>query len=142
NKDAIQRGTWVTPDFQDGTYTTFYSGIDNINFEIADGNPAAIAVRYHIAQVCALKNIDFNIGNGLGAVEEMGNIIENCTFRGGSFGIKTGTSAPGWQCMVLDCSFNGQRQSAIICNRAQMLVIHGKITDTPVGITVPHSDAV
>ncbi|MFV0590372.1 MAG: glycosyl hydrolase family 28-related protein [Draconibacterium sp.] len=141
NKDAIQRGTWVTSDFQDGTFTTFYSGIDNINFEIADGNPAAIAVRYHIAQVCALKNIDFNIGNGLGAVEEMGSIIENCTFRGGNFGIKTGTSAPGWQCMVLDCLFEGQNEAALITNRAQMLVIRTRVKNARVGIRVPHSDA-
>lgn len=137
----LQPGTWVTSDFQDGTWTTFYSGIDNINFEIEDGNPDAIAVRYHIAQVCALENIDFNIGNGKGAVEEMGNIIENCTFRGGEFGIKTGTSAPGWQCMVLDCSFENQRNASIITNRAQMLVIRGRIKNVPVGIRVPHSDA-
>ena len=134
-------GTWVTADFQDGTWTTFYSGIDNINFEIEDGNPAAIAVRYHIAQVCALENIDFNIGNGKGAVQEMGNIIENCTFRGGEYGIKTGTSAPGWPMMVLDCSFEGQRSSSIITNRAQMLVIRGRFQNTPIGIRVPHSDA-
>ena len=57
-----QPGTWQTPEFIDGTWVTFYSGINNINFEIANGNPAAIAVRYHIAQVCALENIDFNIG--------------------------------------------------------------------------------
>lgn len=77
---------------------------------------AAIAVRYHIAQVCALENIDFNIGNGRGVVEEMGNIIENCTFRGGQYGIKTNFSPPDWQCMVLDCSFKGQREASMITN--------------------------
>lgn len=137
----VQRFAWVTSEFTDGTAATFYSGIDNINFEIEDGNPAAIAVRFHIAQLCALENIHFNIGNGKGAVEEMGNIIENCTFQGGEFGIKTGTSAPGWQCMVLDCSFENQRNASIITNRAQMLVIRGRISNTPIGISVPHSDA-
>ena len=29
-----QPGTWQTPEFIDGTWVTFYSGINNINFEI------------------------------------------------------------------------------------------------------------
>ncbi len=132
-----QPGTWQTPEFIDGTWVTFYSGINNINFEIGDGNSAAIAVRYHIAQVCALENIDFNIGNGRGAVEEMGNIIENCTFRGGQYGIKTNFSPPDWQCMVLDCSFEGQREASMITQNARMLVIRGRFKNAPVGILVP-----
>jgi hypothetical protein len=132
-----QPGTWQTSEFIDGTWVTFYSGINNINFEIGDCNAAAIAVRYHIAQVCVLENIDFNIGNGRGAVEEMGNIIENCTFRGGQFGIKTNFSPPDWQCMVLDCSFEGQREASVITNGARMLVIRGRFKNAPVGILVP-----
>ena len=140
NSSLIQPGAWRTPEFIDATFTTFYSGINNINFEIGDGNPAAIAVRYHIAQVCTLENIDFNIGNGRGAVEEMGNIIENCTFRGGEFGIKTGAAAPGWQCTVLDCIFEGQREASIITQKAEMLVIRGKFKNAPIGILVPSTD--
>jgi hypothetical protein len=132
-----QPGTWQTPEFIDGTWVTFYSGINNINFEIGNGNPAAIAVRYHVAQVCALENIDFNIGNGPGGVEEMGNLIENCTFRGGQYGIKTNFSPPDWQCMVLDCTFEGQREASMITQNARMLVIRGRFKNTPVGILVP-----
>jgi len=135
-----QPGTWQTPEFVDGTWVTFYSGISNINFEIGNGNPTAIAVRYHVAQVCALENIDFNIGNGLGAVEEMGNIIENCTFRGGEWGIKTNSSAPDWQCMVLDCSFEGQREASLITDKAKMLVIRSRFKNAPVGILVPEDE--
>ncbi len=135
-----QPGTWQTPEFIDGTWVTFYSGINNINFEIGDGNAAAIAVRYHIAQVCSLENIDFNIGSGRGAVEEMGNIIENCTFRGGQYGIKTNFSPPDWQCMVLDCSFEGQREASMITNGARMLVIRGRFKNAPVGILVPDKE--
>lgn len=137
NGQKPQPGTWQTPEFVDGTWVTFYSGISNINFEISNGNPAAIAVRYHVAQVCALENIDFNIGNGLGAVEEMGNIIENCTFRGGEWGIKTNSSPPGWQCMVLDCSFEGQREASLITDKAKMLVIRSRFKNAPIGIFVP-----
>ncbi|MBV5315984.1 MAG: hypothetical protein JZU47_21980 [Prolixibacteraceae bacterium] len=132
-----QPGVWQTPEFMDGTWVTFFSGISNINFEIGVGNPAAIAVRYHVSQVCVLENIDFNIGNGLGGIEEMGNIIENCTFRGGSWGIKTNASPPDWQCMVLDCTFEQQREACLISNGARMLVIRNRFKNAPVGILVP-----
>jgi hypothetical protein len=140
NGQNIQPGTWQTPEFVDGTWITFYSGINNINFEIEEGNQAAIAVRYHVAQVCALENIDFNIGDGLGAVEEMGNLIENCSFRGGQWGIKTNSAAPDWQCMVLDCSFDGQREASLITDKAKMLVIHSRFKNSPVGILVPSDE--
>lgn len=132
-----QPGTWQTEEFVDGTWVTFYSGIDNINFKIGKGNPAAIAVRYHVAQVCALENIDFNIGDGRGAVEEMGNLIENCTFRGGEYGIKTGSSPPDWQVMVLNCAFEGQREACLITDGARMLLIRSRFQNAPVGIWVP-----
>lgn len=135
-----QPGVWQTPEFMDGTWVTFFSGISNINFEIGNGNPAAIAVRYHVAQVCALENIDFNIGNGRGAVEEMGNIIENCTFRGGEWGIRTNASPPDWQCMVLDCSFDQQREASLITNGARMLVIRSRFKNAPIGILVPERE--
>ena len=135
-----QPGTWQTSEFVDATWVTFYSGINNINFEIENGNPAAIAVRYHVAQVCALENIDFNIGNGLGAVEEMGNIIENCTFRGGQWAIKTNSSSPDWQCMILDCTFDGQREASLITDKAKMLVIRSRFKNAPIGILVPSDE--
>jgi hypothetical protein len=131
---------WETTKFFDGNWGTFYSGIDNINFQIGKDNPAVIAVRYHIAQVCFLRNIDFNIGEGRGAVENMGNIIENCTFRGGDYGIKTKASPPHWQCMVLDCTFEGQRSAGLITEGARMLVIRSKFNHSPVGILLPAKD--
>ncbi len=136
----LQPGTWVTTEFQDGTFTTFYSGIQNINFEIGKGNPAAIAVRYHVAQVCILDHINFNIGKGRGGIQALGNILENCTFHGGEFGIKTGSSAPGWQITVLDCSFEGQREASIITSEAKMLVIRGRFKKVPIGIFVPGAE--
>ncbi|MFY0650555.1 MAG: hypothetical protein JXQ96_00910 [Cyclobacteriaceae bacterium] len=138
----LQPNTWVTEDFQDGTYTTFYSGLQNINFEIGDGNPAAIAIRYHVAQVCVLDHINFNIGQGRGGIQAAGNIIENCTFQGGEFGIKTEKSAPSWQITVLDCSFEGQRESSIITSDAKMLVIRGRFKNTPIGIFLPGPDQI
>ncbi|MBW8035356.1 MAG: hypothetical protein FVQ79_06945 [Planctomycetes bacterium] len=135
--EVSQPGTWRTSEFVDGTWSTFYSGINNINFKIGEGNPAAIAVRYHIAQGCMLQNIHFNVGSGRGGVEDMGNMIENCTFSGGEWGINTKSSPPDWQCMLLDCKFEDQRQASLITNGARMLVIRGRFTNSPVGILVP-----
>src|ERR1035438_8620037 len=42
----------------DANEFTFYSGISNLDFEIGDGNPAAIAIRYHVAQHCYLSHMD------------------------------------------------------------------------------------
>ena len=51
----------IPPDASPGT---FYSAISNIDFEISDGNPGAVAVRAHYAQHCFLAHIDFRIGSG------------------------------------------------------------------------------
>jgi hypothetical protein len=48
---------------QDGGAGTFYSAMSNIDIEIALGNPAAIAVRFHVAQHCYLSHMDFRLGS-------------------------------------------------------------------------------
>src|SRR5882757_236533 len=52
------------PDANPGT---FYSAMSNIDFEIQDGNPAAVGIRFHVAQHCYLAHMDFRIGSGLAA---------------------------------------------------------------------------
>ena len=47
--------------------------MSNIDFEIGDGNPAAIAIRFHAAQHAYLSHMDFHIGSGLAALTEIGN---------------------------------------------------------------------
>ena len=37
-------------DMPDATPSTFYSAMSNVDFEIGDGNPAAVAIRFHVAQ--------------------------------------------------------------------------------------------
>ena len=43
----------------DANQTTFYSSMMNVDFEIGDGNPAAVALRFHVAQHGILSDIDF-----------------------------------------------------------------------------------
>ncbi len=52
----------------DANPSTFYSAMSNIDFEIGDGNPAAIAIRFHVAQHAYLSHMDFHIGSGLAAL--------------------------------------------------------------------------
>ena len=42
----------------DASEFTFYSGMNNIDFELQEGNPAAIAVRFHVAQHSALTHME------------------------------------------------------------------------------------
>src|ERR1035438_7818174 len=44
----------------DANSSTFYSAMSNIDFEIGDGNPAAIAIRFHVAQHAFLSHMDFH----------------------------------------------------------------------------------
>jgi hypothetical protein len=121
----------------DGNEGTLYSGLSNIDIEIQDGNPAAIAVRAHFAQHSALAHVDFRIGSALGAVEEIGHEIEDCRFFGGEFAVRTAVTAAGWQSLVLDSEFVGQRSVAIETHEAGMTVIRCRFRDVPYGIRIP-----
>src|ERR1700722_7299782 len=67
----------------DADEDTFYSAMNNIDFEIGAGNPAAIAIRFHVAQHAFLSHMDFHIGSGLAALTEVGNEAEDLHFYGG-----------------------------------------------------------
>lgn len=120
----------------DGTPGTLFSGISNIDFTIEAGNPAAVAIRFHVAQHSFLEHIDFNIGKALGAVEEIGNEITDCRFFGGEWAIGTGLPAAGWQSMLLDCSFEGQRKWAIQSKDAGLTMLRCQFRNLAAGIKV------
>ena len=71
----------------DANPNTFYSAMTNIDFEIGDGNPAAVAIRFHVAQHSFLTHMDFRIGSGLAALYQVGNEAEDLHFYGGRYGI-------------------------------------------------------
>jgi hypothetical protein len=76
------------------------------------------------------------IGTARAAIEEAGNVIEDCNFYGGEWAIKTGRTSPGWQILLLDCCFEGQRTAAIETNDAGVSVIRCKFKNSPTGISV------
>jgi sugar lactone lactonase YvrE len=121
---------------RDGSPGTFYSAMSNIDIEIGPGNPAAVAIRFHVAQHCYLSHMTLRLGSAKAGLEDIGNEVEDLHFIGGSHGIITARSAPGWPILVIDCTFEDQRKSAITCNEAGLAIIRPTIRRTPVAIAM------
>jgi len=121
----------------DANRDTFTSGMINIDMEIGDGNPAAIAVRFHVAQLSVLQHMDFHIGGGRAAIEEIGNEISDCRFFGGDYAIRTGWTSAAWQSLLLDSEFEGQRIASIETHEAGLTAVRCHFRNAPRGIVVP-----
>lgn len=121
------------PDANPGT---FYSAMSNIDFEIEDGNPAAVGIRFHVAQHCYLAHMDFHIGSGLAALHDVGNEAEDLHFYGGQYGIITRKPSPGWQFTLLDSSFEGQSQAAIKEHEAGLTLVRDSFRHVPSAIAI------
>ncbi len=115
---------------------TFYSAMSNVDFEIGDGNPGAVGIRFHVAQHCFLTHMDFHIGSGMAALQDIGNEAEDLHFFGGQFGIVTGRPSPGWQFTLLDSTFEGQRTAAIKEHEAGLALIHDTFRNVPAAIDI------
>jgi sugar lactone lactonase YvrE len=115
---------------------TFYSAMSNIDLQIGDGNPAAVGIRFHVAQHCFLSHMDFRIGSGLAALQDIGNEGEDLHFFGGRYGIITGRPSPGWQYTLLDSTFEGQRDAAIREHEAGLVLVHDTFRNTPTAVEI------
>jgi sugar lactone lactonase YvrE len=115
---------------------TFYSAMSNVDFEIGSGNPAAVGIRFHVAQHCYLAHMDFHLGSGLSALKDIGNEAEDLHFYGGDYGIITQKPSPGWQFTLLDSTFEGQRKAAIREHEAGLTLIHDSFRNVPEAISI------
>ena len=115
---------------------TFYSAMSNVDFEIGSGNPAAVGIRFHVAQHCYLAHMDFHIGSGQAALKDIGNEAEDLHFYGGDYGIITRKPSPGWQFTLLDSTFEGQRKAAIREHEAGLTLIHDAFRSVPEAISI------
>lgn len=123
----------------DANSGTFYSAMSNIDFEIGSGNPAAVAVRFHVAQHGYLAHMDFRIGSGLAGLNDIGNEAEDLHFFGGRYGILTRKPSPAWQFTLIDSTFEGQSEAAIRENEAGLTVVHAEFRNVPTAIAIdPH----
>ena len=120
----------------DANPNTFYSGMSNIDFEIGEGNPGAVAIRFHVAQHAWLTHMDFRIGSGLAALYQVGNEAEDLHFYGGRYAILTEKTSPAWQFTLIDSSFDGQRESAIREHEVNLTLIRDTFANTPTAIDI------
>ncbi len=120
----------------DATEFTFFSGMSNIDFEVQDGNPAAIAVRFHVAQHSELTHMNFRIGSARAAVEDIGNQASDIHIEGGDFGILTKRTAPVWQFLLMDSSLEGQRVAGIQTQEAGFTLIRVSFANMPVALQI------
>jgi len=120
----------------DANSGTFYSAMSNVDFEIAAGNPAATAIRFHTAQHAYLSHMDFNLGSGLAGLYQVGNEAEDLHFHGGRYGILAEKPSPAWQFTLIDSTFDGQRDAAIREHEAGLTLVNVAIRNTPVGIDI------
>lgn len=115
---------------------TFYSALSNINLTIEDGNPAAVALRTHYAQHSFVAHCDIQIGRGKAGMFDVGNFMEDVHFYGGDYGIYTTKASPGWQFMMLDSWFEGQRKAAIRTQEAGLTIVRMNVKNVPSAILV------
>jgi len=119
---------------RDANPGTFYSAISNIDFDIKKGNPAAIAIRAHVAQHCYIAHTDFYIGDGRAGVEKVGNEIDDCRFFGGNYGIITTKPSPSWPFLMIDTYFEGQRKAAISTEEGGLTLVRNQFKNVPSAI--------
>lgn len=115
----------------DANAATFYSAITNIDFRIEAGNPGAVCIRAHFAQHGFISHCHFDLGDGLSALFDVGNEMEDLTFEGGKYGIICKMCSPGWPFALLDAVFHGQKEAAILTGTTGFTGFRLHISDTP-----------
>jgi hypothetical protein len=120
----------------DAGASTFYSALSNINLKIEDGNPCAVALRAHFAQHSFISHVDINIGSGKAGLFDVGNAMQDVRFFGGQYGIYTTKPSPGWQFMMVDTYFEGQREAAIRTQEAGLTIVRMQVKNVPTVISI------
>ncbi len=120
----------------DASPGTFYSALANVDVEIESGNSGAVAVRSRYAQHCFLAHMDFRLGSALAGIHEGGNVVEDVHFFGGTHAVWTSKPSPGWQFTFIDCSFEGQRESAIFEHEAGLTLIRPQFRNVPTAVEI------
>jgi len=120
----------------DANQGTFYSGITNIDIEIGRGNPAAVAVRFHVAQHGVLSHMRLDVGSGLAGLTQIGHEVQDLHISGGRFGILTENTSPYWPFTVIDSVFEGQRDAAIREYMAGLTVVRTTFKNVPIAIEI------
>lgn len=121
----------------DANNATFFSGLSNVNVRIEPGNSSAVGVRANFAQHCSIEHADFHLADARAGIAQAGNEIHNCRFFGGEHGLIAGRTSAGWQLLVNDCTFAGQRASCVRTREAGLTAVRTVLSDAPLGVEVP-----
>src|SRR6185436_9772792 len=123
-------------DIPDASPVTFYPAMSNVDVDVGDGNPAAVAIRFHVAQHGYLSHMNFHIGSGLAALMQIGNQADDIHVFGGRYGILTENTSPYWPFTLIDSTFEGQRDAAIREHMAGMTLVRVSFRRVPVAIEI------
>lgn len=115
----------------DAGASTFYSAMSNVDLRIGAGNPSAVALRTHFAQHSFISHVDIHAGGGKAGMFDVGNEMEDVRFFGGDYGIYTFKPSPGWQFMMVDTYFEGQRKAAIRSQEAGLTIVRMTVKNVP-----------
>lgn len=125
----------------DSDSSTCYSGLSNIDIEIGDGNPGAVAIRFHVGDQCILSHCDIHVGSGYAGIDEVGGEAEDLHIVGGQYGIVAGRPVVDRTFVLLDSSFESQGKAAIKTEENSLALVRVGFRDMPNAITVDETRA-
>jgi len=93
-------------------------------------------MRARYAQYCFLSHMDFRLGSALAGIHEGGNVVEDVHFFGGTHAVRTSKPSPGWQFTLIDCSFENEREAAILEHEAGLTFIRPRFQHLPTAVEI------
>jgi hypothetical protein len=124
----------------DASELDFNSAMGNIDFEVGEGNPSAVCVRFHIAQHSYLSHMNFKLGSALAALEDIGNQASDLRITGGKYGIISTRTSPNWQFVLMDSIFENQTVAGIRTQDVGFSLIRCNFSHMPVAIEIPDGE--
>ena len=124
----------------DASEEDFNSAMGNIDFEVGEGNPNAVCIRFYVAQHSYLSHMNFKLGAALAALEDIGNQASDLRISGGKYGIISTRTSPAWQFLLMDSSFANQTVAGIKIVDVGLSLIRCNFSQMPVAIEVPDGE--
>jgi len=121
----------------DASEFSFNCAMSNIDFEVGDGNPSAVCIRFHVAQHSYLSYMNFKVGSALAAMEDIGNQASHVQITGGKYGILSTRTSPNWQFLLMDSVLQNQTLAGIRTQDVGFCMIRCNFSHMPVAIEIP-----
>jgi sugar lactone lactonase YvrE len=124
----------------DASEMDFNSAMSNIDFEVGEGNPSAVCVRFKVAQHSYLSYMNFKLGSALAALEDIGNQAHNLRITGGKYGIISTRTSPNWQFILMDSVFENQTIAGVRTQDVGFSFIRCNFSHMPTAIIIPEGE--